>query len=986
MEEQFTKKVQKKEQGDRQKYTEVQEDLHVSAGLQESKEAGLEEHAGKQSVAEQMDMVEGDRLTVDSSETQLQETEKKEPLQVEMEANKAVMSPSMATLTSLAKNKEKTGVSKKEEKDVRALEEKTEASISDRILHFYNKMNLLSCADDLNELDSGGSDTYIEVKNSLVNLHKQIDEYRNKTTGKKGLSACVAAIFRVNEAVRGYNASHTRPRLTVKGKKKKAYVAGLTKYFQNIVAELGSSVGSYDQETAAPVQDAQTTQKEKIAAPEKTKKEKKSLNSRIKDFRASFEQMNAIIGQSYFDTPLRKIKKRLAQYKYYEADINEYKILHRDDMSDEMKRMFAEIDELLREERVLSWMTDHVDKDIQADKTEEFIRENAMKNAERTGTAEGEVTDEKYDETLSPEQLKAIDEIDRWFLRNWNNGGLAGKMFSFFKAGNADMINELFSRSKRERLLIYYMIETRKRKGYNAMDIGESQLYVPTLAGFKKQMLASRFKVKSHMTSGYVYYHKVSEAMDIANKSRRMINSSGKLLSEEAKQSKEKTTENAGSAVAVRQMKLADTTRILIKLQKLKKEAAAAKKSERPAYEAQISQLAEQANEKIKILVDADLQVKREFEESRQAETREYSNADVALEVGELGIMGVEKSSLGFSKMTWGLSDMQILNANIAQGSVGSLGKAISGFLTLYNLYEEYKDYTDSDAKLAEETLSAISELGDLATGIIETVDVIKNGVESASVLATTSTAMTGATSLITATVGLVKMGGSMSETSHTVSAWSALKTIRERKLSDPNLSEEEKKKLKKQANHEDAVMKFSVKNQDRKFASGAMLAGAGAVGLAGVATASVTGVGIVFTVLGVAITLAAGIVDGIYAKKTDNAYFDKFMQMDEIVKKVRPEIEKRGIVINDNDAFLDQLRRKVASSLGFVDVRSACDHFSLISAQKIYNKLFAENLTDEERAPYIEMVKGLGLKYRAGEENKRKPPLLALRKAISGR
>ena len=107
---------------------------------------------------------------------------------------------------------------------------------------------------------------------------------------------------------------------------------------------------------------------------------------------------------------------------------------------------------------------------------------------------------------------------------------------------------------------------------------------------------------------------------------------------------------------------------------------------------------------------------------------------------------------------------------------------------------------------------------------------------------------------------------------------------------------------------------------------------------------------------------------------------------MDEIVKKVRPEIEKRGIVINDNDAFLDQLRRKVASSLGFVDVRSACDHFSLISAQKIYNKLFAENLTDEERAPYIEMVKGLGLKYRAGEENKRKPPLLALRKAISGR
>ncbi len=120
---------------------------------------------------------------------------------------------------------------------------------------------------------------------------------------------------------------------------------------------------------------------------------------------------------------------------------------------------------------------------------------------------------EEVDKDLSPEQLKGIEKIDHWIIRNFRNGGVLGKIIPPLKSDHSDLVNAIFNMTKRERLHMYYLVETDARKNPSTLDVGVSQVvYIPNLDAFKGKMLATKWKFISHMTGAYVYMHKLSDA------------------------------------------------------------------------------------------------------------------------------------------------------------------------------------------------------------------------------------------------------------------------------------------------------------------------------------------------------------------------------------------------------------------------------------------------------------------------------------------
>ncbi len=115
---------------------------------------------------------------------------------------------------------------------------------------------------------------------------------------------------------------------------------------------------------------------------------------------------------------------------------------------------------------------------------------------------------------ISKAQMFNLRQIDQWLLRNFRNGGY---MRAFgLHTDRSNILGEIMKKTPRERLYIYYIIENSEaRKKPNAYDAANSQLYTPNLDVFKKNMIAHWLKFYNRFSGGYVYWHKLSQALAI---------------------------------------------------------------------------------------------------------------------------------------------------------------------------------------------------------------------------------------------------------------------------------------------------------------------------------------------------------------------------------------------------------------------------------------------------------------------------------------
>ncbi|MCR4656172.1 MAG: YbjN domain-containing protein [Lachnospiraceae bacterium] len=221
-----------------------------------------------------------------------------------------------------------------------------------------------------------------------------------------------------------------------------------------------------------------------------------------------------------------KIRDRAKLFEPYERYIEMYKDTHR------TKEWPKEIEEVIRDAasyRVQNRVFETYEKEKNG--IDDPVLALAKKHADTiTGRQKPEekFDSKEIDAKLSDKQLKALDSIDRWFLRNYNNGGTVGTLINV-KNHHGEIVSELFSKTKRERLFIYYLIETRQRKNPGVFDVFSSQSYIPDLERFKDRMLASKFKVMSRIMGGYTYMGKVTESMQVNRDYRSLIKDVAKL-------------------------------------------------------------------------------------------------------------------------------------------------------------------------------------------------------------------------------------------------------------------------------------------------------------------------------------------------------------------------------------------------------------------------------------------------------------------------
>ncbi len=256
----------------------------------------------------------------------------------------------------------------------------------------------------------------------------------------------------------------------------------------------------------------------------------------LKNLSVYYDGLNDNIIADKFDTTEEKLKKRFDVLKRYKKYMDIYQIYREEtgkktEVPWEIRHVINVYNHTERQLEFIKWSKRNGNANlIQPDDNNIFL-EKRIRNEESVNYSEAineedikfqqkeNIVDYKeLDKGVSKAQEAGLEEIDKWLIRNYNNGGMIGTVLSFMKNNNSDFVLNILSKSKRERLYLYYMIETKARNHQSVDDVVKSQVYVPTLSGFKKQMLATKWKFMSRaFGGGYTYWHKMDQSIELLN-------------------------------------------------------------------------------------------------------------------------------------------------------------------------------------------------------------------------------------------------------------------------------------------------------------------------------------------------------------------------------------------------------------------------------------------------------------------------------------
>ena len=829
---------------------------------------------------------------------------------------------------------------------------------------------------------SGASAISAEVIAAFEKLETLVKDY---TEGDEyTLSVCCDTILRISEALRGYEASHKGIIwFSSAGETRREYFSVAKKFFLPHIQEATHYFVPSDEEKFAS---------------EYTVEQRKRAERHIDQLKKNIRRHLKHIGVETLETPEARIKKKLIVFNNFREDLMVYRAVHKDDMDDDTKAFYAQYDELLTESKYISWVKQNMNADLEKDDVRELVSEEAHREAEIEKKEKDYSKNEEIDHGLTEKQLEAVDRIDRWFLRNFNNGGLFGKIFKFLKTGCVDIVNELMSRSKRERLHIYYLIETGKRKDPSFLDVGASQsgdIYVPNLKTFKKQMTSHVLKITTHMTGAYMYWHKLSEAMNATDRYRDLLISVSRMEKQLATQNAEDDKKEEEKPVEEkREQALLEFYVSLNKYAKILAQAKDADKKDKKKLEALARVQGEEAQQALNKLVESDNAVAKALEEDdlhhRQLDQMKEGSAATVMYAKGAGAISGKLNIVSWGLQGEGFGKLSLISTDVGS-SLAICGATLAAVANIYTLarYGSNMSY----AARAATGLDIVNTAGSLTTtvyGAVEKAGFIRNNIadmagksfQTAGGLAVASYVTGG----ISAVIGATKIGLAIHHGSKTKSAKSALERIRREK--EQNITDlKDSEALKRQEKYDRSMTKLAELNNHRKYTGGAANIATGAMTIAGTALVAFPVAGIVVSIAAIGVGIVASIIDAVQMGKAQNGFFDAFVNLPEIAKKVKAKMKQQGRPIGPEDAFIKQLRRKAVTALGFADMASACDQIAKQVADYILDKLFGEGTSDEEKQAYVNVLKGLGVKYKPSDDpNKRRPQRLALAKALSGR
>ena len=602
-----------------------------------------------------------------------------------------------------------------------------------------------------------------------------------------------------------------------------------------------------------------------------------------------------------------------------------------------------------------------------------LVKEGEMESLEKTKLV---AKDEK--EELKPEQLKGIEEIDNWLLRNFQNGGISGALASSEKNKNGEFVTRALSMTKRERLHMYYLVEKKRRKEANITDVGMSQNYVPNLKAFKNQMIATKFKFWKRVNGEYTYMYKLDEAFHATTQYRTEINAVAGVALEQKNmvQNKDATKqkEAPSDAATQRYVKMMELGAALQEYIKNLETAKKATKKQKKGAEQVCKESAALCESLMKEIEKLDGKVGKEARYTRPNEYGETLVNDAVSNyksIGELPKAGIQLAAGAglYFEAKWDLLGAGWSKANLwagsathaAAGAAALLGMVTSA-ITLCRVGNQM-----SGAEISEKVLEMSKGFITIGKSLTNIGLLMATGgnmllMESKEVLAVTAASgeLAGVAGVVVDTgimvaravgAGKMRYHGKKAQNFFTEKRKEMLK-----KEGQDQLSAEKKRELK----YEQNMMKLQ-KDLEARERNKAIFSGVG-VGL--------SAAGLVIPVFGVAaavVSIIGSIKDYVDVQNLRNKLFDNFFNMDELVKQV---IDKRYgrrkyPHANDNldEKVRESLRNRVAAYAGFSSMKTASEFICSKFAGLIRQKLFGENTSEEEKKGYIQFVKAINLR-----------------------
>ncbi|MBQ9437670.1 MAG: hypothetical protein IJU50_05010, partial [Lachnospiraceae bacterium] len=709
-----------------------------------------------------------------------------------------------------------------------------------------------------------------------------------------------------------------------------------------------------------------------------------------------------------------QLQDKLSIFSAYERYITEYRLMMEGlPMEREIARILREYDALLRQAAVMRM----VKRDIQGNKNkEETIRDVIRKHVEEEDEREikNDLSAEEVDQGLTKEQLAGIEAIDQWLVRNFNNGGML-RGITKLRNRHGDFVSAILSKTKRERLHMYYLVQTnaRKNQANMRMHVGVSQsLYVPDLNAFKDQMLSTKWNVIGHLTGAYVYMNKLSEAFQLTEEYKEDVKDAGLITMDLKKGQVPDANPEENKDPAMKRMDaLRDFYRSLAEYKAALEKVRDADENRKPNLEVQAKILAKMLKGQAKELVRLDRELERAAE--REVTTRPFN--EMAAASGHVGLtMTVGKTAAGklstgmlyskkFLGWGWGLEqagweNLEFWGSGISDGFalVGSMmavttsihnimtsGRSMSKAEFTENLLNMAKAGTDATLSVVT-AVNHMTKAADYVNAVIGSSDTVVNAAKDATKATPLMQGLSIASVAISGTISVTKGAQYLNMRSHRKDAQSYFEEKHKRKSAQVPGSEAERKQ-KRQEKFEKGMLRLAgdlaVKaRQTAILHLTSTTISVLSLTLPGVGAPIAAAVGGVFSVV-------TSILEAWRQGKIADSTFDFYFSIDSILEQVL-QIRNKGLAVAFQDTpkgeIRERLRPRVAAAAGFSDRFAAQTHIARKYSDYLYERLFGQDqVQGDERDAYVELVKAMGMSY---DEKKRRPEKKIIFKKMLGK
>lgn len=598
----------------------------------------------------------------------------------------------------------------------------------------------------------------------------------------------------------------------------------------------------------------------------------------------------------------------------YEALVKDYLELFRG------QKRFGLDESVSEDERKLNVRNDDAKKE--AEKVA-VVGPNLMKNLKsgnvKVAVPEADEKDEAIG-NVSDGAKKGVHEITKWLYRNCSRRGIGlgddhSKFVRYF----------VLTQPLRVKLLGFYLIEKKKRKQPDMLDIMASQVgYEPNLEEFKSAMTATKWKFWMRLDGSYIYWDKLSEGMRKARDYQDVLKNYASLgevdpPSESDQEQSSEDEKNVDSGKSGDQKENFDK---LVKAAKSRKMAfdsfikAAAKhrallESKDGKNEKSINDSAKNVQLNFAALVQTDEEIlrnggasyKNAIGEKLDIDQSEKLTSDEAVakmtgeEKYDIAVTGVSASGSGVSGVGsavssigkrgkfihWNINSIsqeKMFTADGALGSIGCLTSLVSGCMALAAITMHASRETTGE--LVQKCFEITSNMAAIAQSATENAYKIKNAKDLTEVIGTTATtkAIDHASKAVAYAgivagamnvgVGFAQQGKVLRHQAHQIKGTEGLK---EHEQNEGNLALSRR------------ISKGITRNQNNEMISGTAKAISGALQLAGgIMDASLIAapIGTVLNGIGTAISVVTSIALYFKKKSDKKDTIDEYIGMEE--------------------------------------------------------------------------------------------------------